>query len=57
MAADNLLIVIDLEPPVPQPFVAVTDIFPPVYPAGYLKDTLLLPCPLTLIAPVGIDHV
>ena len=42
-----------LDPLVPQPFVAVTDIDPEVKPAGYVNDIVLVPWPVSPVAPAG----
>ena len=56
IAGLSLEILKDLDPLVPQPFVAVTLIVPLVNPAGYLNEILLVPWPVTFIAFAGTAH-
>ena len=48
----NVLALLD-----PQPLDATTDNVPVVYPAGYLNETVFVPCPITFVAPTGNVHV
>ena len=40
-----------------QTLVTTTEMVPPAYPVGYLKLMLLVPCPVTEVAPAGIVQV
>ena len=55
LGVPGLSLVIDsvLGPLVPQPFVAVTDIEPEVKPAGYVNEIVLVPWPVSPVAPAG----
>ena len=54
---NNLLIDNVLEPLVPQPFDAITEMVPPVYPTGYVKEIFAVPCPVKPMAPAGTVQV